>query len=650
MTSSEREVVVVFPADILPSARIRLLNVFAEMPEVNLSTVSLSKGVPDDLKERIIRAVTVVFQRNWDMYSKFLFQVCLTIGKMTVFDIDDDLLSLPVASNTPTTRDMKENLVFFLKNSSCVTTSTERLKCRFSQFSRNIEVIENTIKTDNWSLEEKTLRKDRLRILVSNADYFKLTDFKRPFLKFINETLTDNSVSLFVIGSVPSKNLLMHVNVHHYEEIPRYDDYLERIRDLDIDFAMVPLEDSAFHSAKSIIKFVEYSALGIPAIFSNVEPYKNATMKHLNNCLLADNSVPSWREAMSRMIEDTSLRNTLRKNAYATVKEHYDIQCAVEKWRKILEVPTEQENRDLSLIRSDLDEMYSRFESMYQPRSPFLIGVAKRLRKYRYVRRLLWPVFAGLHKTYVRLRGFASRARNGFRMMAFKRKSNSILGYFKDKDGIEIGGFSGSFQYEIPIYSVANSVDNVNFARMTTWSFRVEEGRTFEFSRSKDKGHQYICEATELGRVKDGKYSFVICCHVLEHVANPLKAIGEFLRVLKKQGLLLIVVPDKAHTFDHWRKYTSFEHMLSDYANDTNESDLSHLEEILSHHDLKRDPSAGTHEQFRKRSLRNLENRCLHHHVFSIRVLREVSSYFNLKTIFVGRAMAKHIIGFFEKR
>jgi hypothetical protein len=53
-----------------------------------------------------------------------------------------------------------------------------------------------------------------------------------------------------------------------------------------------------------------------------------------------------------------------------------------------------------------------------------------------------------------------------------------------------------------------------------------------------------------------------------------------------------------------------------DYARQTPETDLSHLEEILALHDLSRDPAAGSFEDFKNRCLRNIEMRAMHHHVF----------------------------------
>ncbi len=66
-------------------------------------------------------------------------------------------------------------------------------------------------------------------------------------------------------------------------------------------------------------------------------------------------------------------------------------------------------------------------------------------------------------------------------------------------------------------------------------------------------GMQYIHNATDLASIPDGSYGFLLASHILEHVANPLRATEEFHRVLKPKGFMLIAVPDRLHTFDHRR-------------------------------------------------------------------------------------------------
>ena len=137
----------------------------------------------------------------------------------------------------------------------------------------------------------------------------------------------------------------------------------------------------------------------------------------------------------------------------------------------------------------------------------------------------------------------------------------------------------------------------------------------------------FICEASELKEIPDGTYDCVLPCHSLEHIANPVKAMCEWRRVLRKDGFMLLVLPNKQHTFDWRRPVTTLEHMIQDYRNDTGENDLTHLEEILALHDLSKDLGAGTYEQFKGRCLNNKTVRAIHHHVFTIDSVLELVKY-----------------------
>jgi hypothetical protein len=94
--------------------------------------------------------------------------------------------------------------------------------------------------------------------------------------------------------------------------------------------------------------------------------------------------------------------------------------------------------------------------------------------------------------------------------------------------------------------------------------------------------------------------------------------------VLRPSEALILVLPHYKRTFDHRRTPTSVDHMLEDFDHNLGEDDLTYLPEILEKHDLSLDPDAGTPEQFHKRSLDNISNRCLLHHVFDRKNSREL--------------------------
>jgi SAM-dependent methyltransferase len=202
-----------------------------------------------------------------------------------------------------------------------------------------------------------------------------------------------------------------------------------------------------------------------------------------------------------------------------------------------------------------------------------------------------------------------------------------------NKVGLEIGGPSAIFRNggELPIYRCMAGLDNCVFSAETIWEGSRMNGRSFSYQPGKVNGFNFIREATELRDIADHAYDFTLSSHNLEHIANPIKALVEWKRVVRPLGVLVVILPDYRLTFDHRRQPTPVEHMIEDYERGTDETDLTHLEEILRLHDQALDPASGTKADFHRRSMRNIENRCLHHHVFDERNSRELLAVAGLR-------------------
>jgi len=192
----------------------------------------------------------------------------------------------------------------------------------------------------------------------------------------------------------------------------------------------------------------------------------------------------------------------------------------------------------------------------------------------------------------------------------------------REGTGVEIGGPSSIFAWGglISVYPHASRIDNVNFASKTIWEDGTREGNSFRFSSRKAPGQRFIGEGADLNAIPSGKYDFVLSSHMLEHTANPLRALGEWRRVLKPGGALVLVVPARDGAFDHRRPITTLSHLIEDYERNVGEDDLTHLAEVLQLHDLAKDPGVADAGAFRERAERNPEFRSLHHHVFDMRL------------------------------
>ncbi len=184
---------------------------------------------------------------------------------------------------------------------------------------------------------------------------------------------------------------------------------------------------------------------------------------------------------------------------------------------------------------------------------------------------------------------------------------------------LEPGGPSALFDARgpLPLYPRLKALDTLDFSERTLWSAGAAE-------ISVELRHSLIGEARAIPDVPEGSYDAVLGSHVIEHLADPLGALGEWQRVVRPGGHILLVVPHRDGTFDHRRPVTPLEHLREDARLARGEDDLTHLPEILELHDLERDPGVPSREVFEARCRDNASTRGMHHHVFDTRAVADL--------------------------
>jgi SAM-dependent methyltransferase len=238
------------------------------------------------------------------------------------------------------------------------------------------------------------------------------------------------------------------------------------------------------------------------------------------------------------------------------------------------------------------------------------------------------------------------RAKNTARRLRYVRwrSLRAVRPFVVGKNGLEIGGPSKVFEEGIqplPIYPLVGSLDNCDFSRDTTWASHED---SYIFSPGKPPGRSIFRDASNLSSIAGHTYDFILSSHNLEHFANPVKALQEWKRVTRPGGGLIIVLPHYSNTFDHRRTPTSIDHIFDDFERDTQEDDLTHLPEILEKHDLNLDPGVSSAKAFHQRSLDNVNNRCLHHHVFDQNNSRELLNRCGMEVLVVDFAPPYHLL------
>jgi SAM-dependent methyltransferase len=88
-------------------------------------------------------------------------------------------------------------------------------------------------------------------------------------------------------------------------------------------------------------------------------------------------------------------------------------------------------------------------------------------------------------------------------------------------------------------------------------------------------------DVERLSAFADCSEDFVICSHILEHMADPIGMLCEIHRVLRPGGVVLILLPDRHLTFDRFRNATPLSHLIAEHDAGVTEVGDDHIEDFM---------------------------------------------------------------------
>lgn len=125
-------------------------------------------------------------------------------------------------------------------------------------------------------------------------------------------------------------------------------------------------------------------------------------------------------------------------------------------------------------------------------------------------------------------------------------------------------------------------------------------------------------DTDQLRMLESKSQDFVVCSHLLEHLANPIALLCDMYRVLRPGGLAVILLPDLRRTFDRNRPATPLEHLLGEYAAGIEVVDDDHIIEFLTLADAEgAHPEIPDEPRAREELFERLRRRSIHVHCWT---------------------------------
>lgn len=204
-----------------------------------------------------------------------------------------------------------------------VTVTTPELAKCYAPHAKQVIVLPNAIDFSVWDNPHRHHKGDDVRIFWQGGishyeDWFEVRDVFRdisqafPQVKWVFQGTKFD----FFLKDIPPERVEFH------KWVP-YEAHSYKMQTLNVDIAIAPLANTHFNRCKSNIKVLEYSAMRVPCVASDVSPYTN-TIRHGADGFLAKTQ-KEFIGSLSALIEDPILRSKMGNMAYHSARERFDI-------------------------------------------------------------------------------------------------------------------------------------------------------------------------------------------------------------------------------------------------------------------------------------------------------------------------------------
>jgi glycosyltransferase involved in cell wall biosynthesis len=273
---------------------------------------------------KLLKPIKSIFfvQRVVHPITNLLFKLKKLNGSKIIFDFDDAIF-LTEQTNT----------LKMISLSNAIVTGNGYLADYAKKYNNNVYVIPTSIDLENIGKLRKDYLQDNKKIIIgwigSESTLKYLQEVKKPL-----ENLSKKyPLELRIIGPANSMEQLAQFKEIPIKVVPwKLETEWEELSKVDI--GIMPLPDDEWARGKCALKLLQYMALEIPAIGSNVGANKEVIKSGKNGFLAS--SEKEWETYLEKLIKDKKLRMKLGKVGRKTVEERYSLEKNAKKLAEII--------------------------------------------------------------------------------------------------------------------------------------------------------------------------------------------------------------------------------------------------------------------------------------------------------------------------
>jgi len=306
--------------------------------------VNISSKEMEDKVSSLVKDVDLVYIKHIDNpYAVIsILGACDYYNKPLIVDFDDDVFTtdnLAPEKYTYTKESQHyHNLEVLLQNCTAITVSTSPLIKRYEKFNKNIHLVPNACDMSDWKFESR--HHERVTVgwagsashvvdhPVLEQVYQRVVEkYPEVVFSFVGHMLPDH------IKGMKRKNWEIKPGISWWEGNPENDmTYPRLLAECGYDVGLAPIIKSQFNASRSLVKWFEYTMVGVPVVASKWGPYLD--LDDGNEAYLVD-SAEEWAYKINNLIQNKDDRKRLITNARERIERDYSIERIIPIWREI---------------------------------------------------------------------------------------------------------------------------------------------------------------------------------------------------------------------------------------------------------------------------------------------------------------------------
>ena len=249
------------------------------------------------------------------------------LSKKLIYDIDDMVFLGNASSANSFISRIKGagKMHFLMKYSNHVITCTPALDTYVKKFTSKTTDISSTVDTDTRYVFNQNRYEPKEKLIIGWSGSHSTSKYLYLLENVLKKLSKEFQFKFLVMG-----DKFFHIDGVDIEAIDWQESYeMEVLNSFDI--GLYPLPDEPWVYGKSGLKAIQYQALGIPVVASDIGANSRVVKDKETGFLVQWDSEQEWYDAIKKLITDNEMRKKLGTNARKFIVDNYSV--SVTKYR-----------------------------------------------------------------------------------------------------------------------------------------------------------------------------------------------------------------------------------------------------------------------------------------------------------------------------